>query len=225
MISKEIKHAPAKKELSRADRVKNIVYHEIVVITVFVLVAGSILGGIIYFEIQSSQIYIEKAEISAPLISLKSEQPGILEKLYVKEGDHVEINAVIAQVGDRSIRTRTSGIITYVNNVPGQLVTSQDTIAQMIDPREFKVVGHLDEDKGLKDVKPGQKVKFTVDAFGSKQYTGIVDLVSPTSRESAIVFSISDKREQRRFDVEAKFDASLYPELKNGMSARMWIYK
>jgi len=39
------------------------------------------------------------------------------------------------------------------------------------------------------------------------------------------VFSISDKRESREFEVKALFDSQAYPELKNGMSARMWIEK
>jgi hypothetical protein len=39
------------------------------------------------------------------------------------------------------------------------------------------------------------------------------------------VFSISDKREEREFEVRAIYDTNAYPELKNGMSAKMWIYK
>lgn len=224
MNAKDPRHTQTK-ELSRADRVRNIIYHEISVIIAFAIIATLVLGTIIYFDIQSSQIYIDKAEIQAPVISLKAEHTGVLEKLYVKEGDHVEINALVAQVGDDVIRTRTAGIITFANKVPGQLLSTQDTIVQMVDPQEFRVVGHLDEDKGLRDVKPGQRVKFTVDAFGSTAYEGVVELVSPSSRESALVFSISDKREEKQFDIKTTFDPRRYPELKNGMSARMWIYK
>jgi hypothetical protein len=43
--------------------------------------------------------------------------------------------------------------------------------------------------------------------------------------QSDIVFSISDKREEKEFEVKATFDADAYPELKNGMSAKMWVYK
>ena len=66
---------------------------------------------------------------------------------------------------------------------------------------------------------------FTVDAYGAKEYHGVVDSVSPTARTSDIVFSISDKREEKQFDVKVKYDIYAYPELKNGMSVKMWIYK
>jgi len=45
------------------------------------------------------------------------------------------------------------------------------------------------------------------------------------SREGDVVFNISDKREVKQFDVKVRFDISKYPELKNGMSAKMWIKK
>jgi multidrug resistance efflux pump len=95
----------------------------------------------------------------------------------------------------------------------------------MIEPKELRIVGHIAEDKGLADIKLGQKVVFTVDAFGSKEYSGVVSSISPTSRNSDIVFSISDKRQEQEFDVKVSYDVKSAPELKNGMSARMWIYK
>jgi hypothetical protein len=66
---------------------------------------------------------------------------------------------------------------------------------------------------------------FTVDAFPGKQYTGTIVSVANTPKTSDIVFSISDKREEKEFEIKAIFDLKSYPELKNGMSAKMWIYK
>ncbi len=71
----------------------------------------------------------------------------------------------------------------------------------------------------------GDPATFTVDAFGAKQYRGIVDEVSPTSRASGAIFDISDQRPTNEFDVYVRFDPEKYPELKNGMSARIWVYK
>ena len=70
----------------------------------------------------------------------------------------------------------------------------------------------------------GDPVTFTVDAFGGKEYIATVDEMSPTSNQSEVVFNISDTREVKQFDIKARFDVNAYPELKNGMSARMWIY-
>ena len=76
----------------------------------------------------------------------------------------------------------------------------------------------------MSDISAGNRVVFTVDAFGSTKYDGIVESVSPTSNQTGVTFSISDKRAVQKFDVKVRFDASKYPELKNGMSAKMKIY-
>ncbi len=65
---------------------------------------------------------------------------------------------------------------------------------------------------------------FTVDAFGGQTFTGVIDEVAPTSNQSGIVFNISNQRQVQQFDVKARFDTTAYPQLRNGMSARMWIY-
>ena len=95
----------------------------------------------------------------------------------------------------------------------------------MIDPEQLRVTGQVEEDKGLKDIKVGQTAIFTVDAFGSKKYSGIVDQINPTADSGDIVFNISNTRQENNFDVKIRFDSNQYPELKNGMSAKLWIYK
>jgi hypothetical protein len=87
------------------------------------------------------------------------------------------------------------------------------------------VVGHVQETKGLKYLQVGQAAMFKIDAFGGKKYYGVVDEIGETSRQSGIIFNISDKREVREFDVKVRFDVNAYPELKNGMSAKLWVYK
>jgi multidrug resistance efflux pump len=94
-----------------------------------------------------------------------------------------------------------------------------------MDPSTLRVVGQVDENKGLADVHVGAPVRFTVDAFGAKEYLGVVDEVSPTAHAGDVVFNISDQRQVQTFDVKVRFDTAAYPELKNGMSAKIWIYK
>jgi multidrug resistance efflux pump len=193
-------------------------------IVIAVLLVISI-AGVVYWQDFQSKIYVEKAEISAPIISLGPKTPGILEKIYVREGDSVSRGQRLALVDNQTIEAKTSGIIVGVKNMPGGIVTSQDAVVSMIDPSQLCVLGRIQEDKGLKDIHPGQKVVFTVDAFGQKQYQGTVESVGMTSHQSDIVFSISDKRQEKEFEVKALFDSNAYPELKNGMSAKMWIYR
>jgi multidrug resistance efflux pump len=190
-----------------------------------ILVIGGAIAAVAYLGVENSRIYIEKSQISAPEVALAPTVPGVLRAVYVSEGQEIAANTVVAQVGDELIKSTAGGLVISASKDIGKNVAPGTAVVSTINPAELRVVGRLDEDKGLKDIKVGDRASFTVDAFGGKQYDGVVSEVSPTSRESDIVFSISDKREVRQFDVKVYFDESKYPELKNGMSARIWVFK
>jgi multidrug resistance efflux pump len=192
------------------------------------LVVVGLIGGGAYFYVSSKTISIENSTITAPLINLSPVNSGILQAVFVNEGDEVPANTPIAQVGTEIVKSTTAGEIVSVDQNLGQYlnaVTGQATVATMIDPTQLRVVGNLDENKGLSDIQVGDAATFTVDAFGSRVYKGVVDEVAPTSEETDVVFNISDARPTNEFAVYVRFDPTLYPELKNGMSARILVYK
>ncbi len=185
---------------------------------------GALAAAVIYWMIQNSSVYIDSSMIEAPVIVLSPQSSGTLQQVFVTEGDDVAADQVVAQVGNELIKTKTAGVITGVTNQLGAQIASGQDVVEMIDPSQLRVVGKIDEDKGLSRLSVGDLVSFTVDAFGGKQYSGVVDEISPTSVQSGVVFNISDQRPTQQFAVEVRFDESAYPELRNGMSARMWIY-
>ena len=184
-----------------------------------------VVGGALYWNSLQGKIYIEKAEISAPIISLSSLSSGIIERYYVEEGDTVAEGQPLVLVGNQTITAKTKGIVIWIKNTPGEFVAPAQPLVKVINPNQFRLIGRIEENKGLSEIQPGQKVVFTVDAFGNKEYVGTVESVAPSSRDSDIVFSISTKREVKEFDVKVIFDSTAYSELKNGMSAKMSIYK
>ncbi len=184
-----------------------------------------IAAAVWYWLDSQSKVFIEKSEIWAPVISLSPKNPGEIDVFYVKEGDVVEEGQNLVKVGGQILTAKTPGIVTWIANTPGQYANAATVVIKMIDPHSLRVVGHIQEDKGLSAIRPGQRVQFTVDAYDGRQYNGVVDNVSNMARQGSIVFSISDKREEKEFDVNATFDFNAYPELKDGMSAKMWIYK
>lgn len=188
-----------------------------------VLLITIILVAVFYLFITRNQIYTDKANIEAPDITISS-NGGSLQKILVKEGDMVDANIPIAQVDDQIIRTTQRGLVIVAQNNVGKILNPSEPIIKLINIDELRVVAHIDEDKGLSMIKNGQTVSFTVDAFGNKKYVGIVDSIASTSRQSGIVFNISDQREIKQFDVKIAFDILKYPELKNGMSAKVTIY-
>lgn len=195
----------------------------IIVLIVFVIAASAV--GLIYLDVISKRVYVEKSEIDASQITLSSKTGGILEEIYVREGDEVPANAVVAKVGNELVKSKDAGLVISRQDAVGKFFNPGETIVTTINPSDLRVVGRLEEDKGLNEVKVGQRAIFEVDAFGAKQYEGIIDEVSQTSRPSDVVFNISDQRQENEFNVKARFNFSQYPELKNGMSAKMWIYK
>ena len=196
----------------------------IIAATAFILLAGSI-GGLIYWKMASAKVYIEDAKIYAPTINLYPKVGGTLQEIYANAGDYVKINAPIVRVGNELVKAKTDGLILTVETNIGSAYGATTAVATMINPSDLRVVGETQEDKGLKYLQVGQQAYFTVDAFGSQKYYGVVDEISETSNEGDIVFSISDEREEKSFDIKIRFNVEEYSELKNGMSAKLWVIK
>ncbi len=195
-------------------------------VLVAIAVVGAVGGGL-YWYVSGKTVYIDQSQIEAPIISLSPVNSGVLEAVYVQDGDMVTENQPIAQVGDEIVKAKTAGEIVSVNNNIGQymnVIAGQGTVATMIDPTQLRVVGNLDENKGLSAIKVGDPATFTVDAFGSQTFKGVVDEVAPTAESGSVVFNISDQRPTEQFAVKVRFDPAQYPQLKNGMSARIWVY-
>jgi multidrug resistance efflux pump len=190
-----------------------------------ILIVAAIGGAIFaYILVTSKRVSIDKTTIDAPEIDLTPTVPGVLEDMLVKAGDTVAANQVVARVGDELIKAKVGGIVTKADASVGQTYNPGQTVVAMIDPSQLRAVGQIDENKGLDRIRVGDYAAFTVDAFGSKQYSGVVDSVSPEAESGSVVFTISDQRQEQVFDVKVRFDQNAYPELKDGMSARLLVY-
>ena len=189
-----------------------------IIVIVLLLVAALV------YKSMSSSVSIDKSQITAPTITIGPEVSGILAEVYVKPGDAVAVDQPIARVGAETLSAKVAGIVITTQNTPGQVFASGAPVVTMIDPLALRVVGTIEEDKGLSDLKVGQPVTFTVDAYGGQKFTGIIDEISPTSNDSGVAFTISDQRETKNFTVKARYDVTAHPEFKNGMSAKMTVY-
>ncbi len=184
-----------------------------------------IVAGVAAYLISSNrEIAITSSSISAPLIALSPSASGRLNAVYVNPGDLVTPGMPVALVGTEVLQAKVAGLIVAVNDTVGAQVPPSEGVVTMIDPSQLRVVGKIDENKGLSRIHVGDPVVFTVDAYGSRKFKGVVDEVAPTANQSGIVFNISSQREVQQFDVKARFDTTAYPFLKNGMSARMYVY-
>lgn len=189
-----------------------------------VVVIFGTLGGFLFWQTKANTVFVENAVLEAPIVNLSPTLPGTLNALYVKEGDRILANTQVAVVGSQTIVTQNGGLVASAPRVLGAYFNPGQMVVSVVNDSEMKVVGSIEETKGLKSINSGQRVTFTVDAFSGKVYDGIVDTVNPTSNDTGIAFAISDKRPIKKFNIKIRFNVTQYPELKNGMSAKITVY-
>ena len=178
----------------------------------------------ILFRNTYGKVKIDNSTIQAPTITISPSTSGKVQEIDVKEGQTVEAGDTLVVVGSETLRADTDGLIISATDLTGSTVNAGTQLIQMIRPVNLRVAGSIDEDKGLNDIRVGQVVSFSVDALPGKTFWGYVDEVSPSAATSTFSFSTSSERTTQHFTIYAKFDSTTYPEIKNGMSAKMVVY-
>lgn len=205
--------------VERFQSAPKLVKYGLVILPILLLLIGGY-----YWYSTSQRIYTDKAEIVAPLIVLSPNVPNVLQKVLVKNGEHVLVEQPVARLANGDfVRAKTDGVVVGINNKVGELFTPGMPIVTMIDPNELRLVVHVAEDKGFSSIQVGQKVVFEVDAFDSQTFDGVIEEIAQSSDQSSVVFSISDKRVEKEYSIKIKYNN--YPQLLNGMSAKVWIYR
>jgi multidrug resistance efflux pump len=177
-----------------------------------------------YFQLTTGRVYIENSLIFTPVSNVSTINSGKLIQMNVYEGERIKKGDPLAVVGTDTLRADTDGLVIMANKQLGGTMTIQNPVVSIINLSDMSVVGTIDENKGLNKIHPGQVVSFTVDALPSKTFWGYIDEISPTAKQTQLSFSISSERPTQQFQVYAKFNAYKFPEIKNGMSAKMTIY-
>lgn len=200
---------------------KNRIFKRVLLLVVLVVLFS---GSSLYFERVRGKVFINNSLIQAPVITVSPTTSGEVTKIEVKEGQSVQAGDELAQVGSEIIRADTDGLVTSADDLTGSNVGPQTQLIQMIRPVNMRVAGTIDENKGLNQIKVGQTASFTVDALPGKVFYGYVDGVSASAVTPLFSFSTSSERSTQHFVVYVKYDTSAYPEIKNGMSAKLVIY-
>lgn len=197
---------------------------KIIKIFVALIIFLFIFGGVFFYLKTMQRVYIENSVVSSSVIPLSPSLPGILRSVAAIEGQKVKKGDAVAVVGTEIIRPYTDGIVAETNKQIGAFVSPQTPVAKLINTDEMRIDGTIDENKGLNLIKVGQVVSFTIDAIPGKNFWGYVDEISQSAKQTGATFSISSERPTQQFEVFARFDANSYPEIKNGMSAKMTVY-
>lgn len=200
---------------------KNKNFRRIFGISVLIVI---VITSYVLYQKTTGRIFIDKSQIQAPVITVSPSTSGKVLEMRVKEGQTVQNGDTLAIVGSETLRADTDGIIISASDLTGSSVTPAAQLIQMIRPVNMRIIGTIDENKGLNQIKVGQAVSFTVDAVPGKTFWGYIDEIAPSANAQVFSFSTSTERPTQQFTVYAKFDTSANPLIKNGMSAKMTIY-
>lgn len=193
-------------------------------ILISILILIIISAGYLYFQKTRDRIFIDNSQVFAPIISIAPVTPGKLIDIKVTNGQKVKKGDAIATVGTETLHADTDGLIIMSNNQIGSIVTQQTPVIQMIQLPEMRIISTIDENKGLNEIKVGQAASFTIDALPDKTFWGYVDEISPSAKQTQLSFSISSERPTQQFQVYIRFNTDIYPDIKNGMSAKATIF-
>lgn len=199
---------------------RTIVWRTLLIILAVILATG----GYVYYEKNRDRIFIDTSLVSAQVVNIAPVAAGKLIEQDVYEGERIKKGDLIAKTDSQTFFADTDGLVIMANNQIGGVVSAQNPIAQLVNLSDMRIAGTLDENKGLDHLSIGQVASFTVDALPGREFFGYVDEISPSAKQTQLAFSISSERPTQQFVVYVRFDANKYPEIKNGMSAKMTVY-
>ena len=190
------------------------------IVALVLLVAGGV-----YMWQASKTVSIDNAALTAPSTNAVTQGGGVLKEVYGSVGDSVLSHRPIARVGNEMVTSDVAGSITSIRQDVGAYIAPGTPVATLINRNDLRVVGRLKEDQGLSSIHIGQRAELTVDALGGRDFQGTVENVSKQPRDAGVAFAITDKRQEREFEVTVRLNRGPDAAMQQGMSARIWVYK
>jgi multidrug resistance efflux pump len=215
----------------------------LILVPVLIVVALlAIIGGISYWIYNSYMFYqTDDAQLNANIVNVSAPASGILTSLTVKQGDTVSSGqslGIITPASSTSTSTSPasiplsspiSGTIVSVSAVQGQGVAPGLTILQITDLSTLNVMAYVDEN-ALSNIKVGQSVDITVDAYKGTSYTGHVQQIVQAAASEFSLLPTQDNasgnftKVGQRIPVIITLDGNGGNDLVPGMSAEVSIH-
>jgi multidrug resistance efflux pump len=166
--------APGRRKLKRSTRIA------LAVILVVALVAASAFG-VSYFLNAANYVSTDNAQVDGDKIVVNAPTSGTLVDWRATQGTVLNKDQVVGRIKIQggfvqplmSIRAPSDGTVAVDNGVPGGYVTAGTQLAVAYDFDKIFVTARVEE-TDIKQVRPGQQVDMTVDAFSNAQLTGYV---------------------------------------------------
>ncbi|GLZ44018.1 multidrug resistance protein A [Actinomycetospora sp. NBRC 106375] len=150
-------------------------------IILLVAVLAAIGFTLSYFLDARQYVSTDNAQVDGTQIPIVAPTSGTLVGWTGTQGAVLRPEQVVGRVEidggyvrpQRPIRAPAAGTVATSDTTDGAYVTAGQQLAIAYDPGDVYVTARIDE-TDINDVRPGQTVDFTVDAYGDRTFTGSV---------------------------------------------------
>lgn len=151
----------------------------VVILVVAVVAAAAIAGS--YFLDARNYVTTDNAQVDGTQIPIVAPTSGRLIDWSATQGSVLRTDQVVGRVQldggyvqpQRVIRAPAAGTVAMDSTTQGAYITAGTQLAVAYDPADVYVTARVEE-TDIDDVRVGQPVRFTVDAFGGREFTGSV---------------------------------------------------
>jgi multidrug resistance efflux pump len=213
----------------------------ILVPVLIVLALFAIAGGISYFLYNNYMYYsTDDAQLTGNVVNVNALATGQLTTLNVALGDSVTAGQTIATITPAPTGTSTkvttiaitspiNGKVIQTSAVSGQGVVPGLPLVELVDLNSVTVTAYVNE-SAIDNIKVGQDVDITVDAYNGTSFTGKVQQIVPAA---ASIFSLLPTQDNasgnftkvgQRIPVVITLDGNGGKILAPGMSATTVIH-
>lgn len=218
----------------------------LILVPVLIFVALiAIIGGVGYWVYNSYMFYqTDDAQVNGAIVNISAPMTGTLSTLTVKQGDIVTAGQAIGTITGVPVTSATgtqgnptpldltspiSGTILQVAAVQGQGVAPGLTILQVTNLNSLNIVAYVDEN-ALNNIKIGQAVDITIDAYKGTSFTGHVQQIVQAAASEFSLIPTQDNasgnftKVGQRIPVLITLDGNGGNDIVPGMSAEVSIH-
>jgi len=172
--AQEVKDAPEAEV--KEDKKKGKGKLVLVLILTLALAAGAGFGFHFYWQ-GANYVVTDNARVTTNIISIISPMTGTLERYTLYEGRRVEENEIIGWIENGgALRAPINGLVMRSNAVENQVVSPMEPIAVIADTGRIHIEANIEETDIMR-IQRGQTAVVTIDALGSRQFTGYVSQI------------------------------------------------
>ena len=207
-----------------------------VILLLFVAGGGSI--GYYYWYQGEHYVTTEDARISADIYRVMPKMTGKLVDLMIKEGDMVVADQVVGRqdpgnlattmLENSLLRAPITGTVIKTQAKEGEVVSTGQTVALIIDEREMYISANIEETE-IGRVKLGQMVDITVDAFPGKVLRGhLIEIGQATNSTFSLLPAVNTSgnftKVTQRIPIKVAIDDTAGLSLSAGLNAEIKVH-